>query len=514
MNKYLKKYHKELLFLLLLVTFFSFSVIITYDSSHYMSYVNILKGNLAFSTWDIVRGPIFPFLIFGGIFLFGETIQGLLILFFLFYLLYAYLVYAFATKILQNRSVRWIVIFFCLLNPMIFGYFHTLLTEFVAITFAMLSCYLACLWWNEKDVNKRNACSLFFIFGMAFAWLLKQPYICCAFFPMVISAIFAIIKNHTWKNIRYYIGVCVLSLFFMIVAIFSWNQILIYHDVDMNTGRDSSSMLSSQLMLGVQYFEYDSNFDFNSYDSNSFLSTNEKNYIRNHLNENQDNLKIIKIYNHNKLVDLDVIPVDKNGNLSTTSVILQIVKTFFKHPTIIIKNYLKNYCALSSVCSISSSDGVSYRVTNQMELIDTYEHQLIAYRTFDDTVSNRFPLSEDGYSFTNNLAQQNQLGIFALFFQSLEKPTNIIFKLTILLLPIALLTLIIFRIIKRKKMQKYSLYVMSFILLSYSFLTVLANAVSGSIIDRYAINSFIPGLFGIITSIVWIIKNVKLKKHK
>ena len=206
MNKYLKKYHKELLFLLLLVTFFSFSVIITYDSSHYMSYVNILKGNLAFSTWDIVRGPIFPFLIFGGIFLFGETIQGLLILFFLFYLLYAYLVYAFATKILQNRLVRWIVIFFCLLNPMIFGYFHTLLTEFVAITFAMLSCYLACLWWNEKDVKKRNACSLFFIFGMAFAWLLKQPYICCAFFPMVISAIFAIIKNHTWKNIRYYIA--------------------------------------------------------------------------------------------------------------------------------------------------------------------------------------------------------------------------------------------------------------------------------------------------------------------
>ena len=34
------------------------------------------------------------------------------------------------------------VILFIILNPIIFGYYHTVLTEFVAMTISLVTCYL------------------------------------------------------------------------------------------------------------------------------------------------------------------------------------------------------------------------------------------------------------------------------------------------------------------------------------------------------------------------------------
>lgn len=517
MFEFLKKNYKILVLLLIIVIFFSFSFTITWDSSHYMSYVRILQGKLPISTWDIVRGPIFPIIIYLGLLFFGETIQGLLILSFMFFIVYGFFIFKILNTFIKNKYLKLILLIFCLFNPIIFGYFHTLLTEFVAITLSVISCYMSYLWCTTKDKKKLNCISIFYIFALAFSWHLKQPYICCILFPMIISIIIAIFNNHSIKNICYYFKTLSFSIALLVLSIFFWNKFLIINNVNMSTGRDSSSMLANQLMLGVQYFMYDDNFDFENYDNNIYLSDSEKEYIKKNLNNESNNLKAIFIYNNNEIVDIDIIKVDLNGNPSTKDVVLQIIKTFIKHPSIILKNYIKNYCALSSICKINSLDSVVYHVTNEFDFLNTFEHNSIAYRIFNQGYENRFYLSEEGAALTNNFIQENRLGIFNNFFVIMKIPTNILYKITIIVQPIILFILMVMfitSIIKYKIIKVNNLFLITFIFTAYTFFTVLANALSGAIIDRYAVCCFIPGIIGICSFITLIIKAAKKNMHK
>lgn len=83
MNR-IRRYSKQIpwkttLLLLLTIVFLSFSIILTYDSVHYLSYVSIFEGNSPASSWDIVRGPVFPAIIHLSDILFGKTSTGSLI---------------------------------------------------------------------------------------------------------------------------------------------------------------------------------------------------------------------------------------------------------------------------------------------------------------------------------------------------------------------------------------------------------------------------------------------------
>ena len=73
----------------LVIIFFSIRLVITYDSAHYLNYVSIFEGNLPASSWDIVRGPVFPAIIFLFDAFFGKTGTGILVGTFLFYLIFA-----------------------------------------------------------------------------------------------------------------------------------------------------------------------------------------------------------------------------------------------------------------------------------------------------------------------------------------------------------------------------------------------------------------------------------------
>ena len=66
--------------LLLFIYFFSVPMNIFWDTGHYMSYVEIFEHNLPWQSWDIVRGFVFPGLIFISNLLFGKTTQGILFL--------------------------------------------------------------------------------------------------------------------------------------------------------------------------------------------------------------------------------------------------------------------------------------------------------------------------------------------------------------------------------------------------------------------------------------------------
>ena len=86
LKTFFKKHRSVIILLSLTIIFFSFSVILTYDSGHYLGYVSIFEGKSEASSWDIVRGPVFPLIIHLSNILFGKTSTGILVCIFLFYL--------------------------------------------------------------------------------------------------------------------------------------------------------------------------------------------------------------------------------------------------------------------------------------------------------------------------------------------------------------------------------------------------------------------------------------------
>ena len=146
-----------LIFITLTMMFFTYKVTITYDTSHYLWLSSLLAQNGDFSTWDIARSVIFPLFIRISNILFGYNTTGLLVGMYIFYIIMivtCYFIYKDTIKDEEccSKTMKWIfIILFLILiaiNPMIFGYYHTLLTEFLAITLAILGCYLSWKWMN------------------------------------------------------------------------------------------------------------------------------------------------------------------------------------------------------------------------------------------------------------------------------------------------------------------------------------------------------------------------------
>lgn len=153
-----------ILVLVLGIIYFQFPIVITPDSSQYLLYTQILDGDSPLSEWSITRGPTFPILLYLFKHLFGENQIGLLIGFFAFYLILilgaALILNSLLKKYSKNRSnfIYWLLfIILIVLNPIIIGYSHSLLTETIAPGIILLTTYFAYLWKDIlwKDSRKK-----------------------------------------------------------------------------------------------------------------------------------------------------------------------------------------------------------------------------------------------------------------------------------------------------------------------------------------------------------------------
>ena len=441
--------------IILIIIFFSIRLAITYDSAHYLNYVAIFESNLPASSWDIVRGPVFPAIIFLFDTLFGKTGTGILVGTFIFYLIFAVTCYQTCKSLCQNlkhqKLIQNILLAVLILNPLILGYFHVLLTEFVAITLTMLNILLAYKWLS-CDTHKKSHLiiyALYFILSIIFCYHLKQSYIIIAAIPPLTAAIISIVRKHTLKNILYRTGTLLAAFLLLIISIFSWNKILTSIGADMNTGRDSSSLLSVQLLHAYQ------------------------------------------------------IPYDQNTTepLSTVDAVGILFNNFVTDPFRILSIYASNYCGLTSVCIIESNDGVDYISTFQFAGIDTYENSIIPYRAYS-TSSNIFDMPDNLHGHAAIYGDSHNRSLVALFMNIFKIPTNLLFKLSVTLCFPFLIFLIVIKL--KFKNRRYS-YLFSFdlILLTTAFLHLALSASVGLIIDRYAVEAFVPSTLGIFGTIAY-----------
>lgn len=250
--------------ILLSITFCTYAPVVTYDSSHYLWLTSLLTPADTVQNWDVARGIVFPGIIRVSTAILGQNAEGIVATMFIFYVAMLTTVYLILKNVNKERKIfegkikTWIlailVLILVAINPIIFGYYHTILTECIAITFAVIGCFVAWKWIDvEFDKNKTKAIiyTLFLAFMTAISWHLKQPYVSTILFPTLVAAIISIIQNFKLKNILFRAGTVVICLISLISSIFIWNKVLSLCNVTIKEERTSQSFITGGIFSGL-----------------------------------------------------------------------------------------------------------------------------------------------------------------------------------------------------------------------------------------------------------------------
>lgn len=144
-----------------------YPIIVTWDSGHYLWLADMFKtGELA--NWDPIRNAVYPFSLYITNFLFGQSQNAYLVPMIIahcaFYLLCCEVLF----RVIKLEGVRrlWItftVFVFIALDPIVVGYYHTLLTEYVASLVAVMSCLIALNFYVSDIRSGKFYWSLFYL---------------------------------------------------------------------------------------------------------------------------------------------------------------------------------------------------------------------------------------------------------------------------------------------------------------------------------------------------------------
>lgn len=508
------------------VIFFTYQVVITVDTSHYLWLTSLLRKGGDFSTWDVARGPVFPMLIRTLDIIFGHNTNGLLAGMFIFYILMlvgCYLIYKDTIKNEEcfNKKVKYILIFLFLLvvpfNPMVIGYYHTLLTEFVAMTLSIIGCYLA---WKWMDINFKENKMKYSIYTMilailtATAWQLKQPYVTTILFPIIIASIISFIRNANFKNFLQRLTTLIVCVIMLVVSIKIWNVILKKNNVTIKENRTSAGFFASGIIGGMKNYSVQDIEEFDSIQEikeSTKIDKEDKIKIENIL-ENKSEYKAYQVIDINKK-NYEIIYLKENV-ISTTEAVKFFLSSLVKDPRAIIGGYISNYLATISVYDIDFIES-KIEISKNINFTTTKEIDKIGYKIYNYDKENVFYLSPEYEIYAQEYRSVNRPIIKVnRVMEKLQMPMAITMKISYLLLPILVVFSIVSVFITKKKYnEKYCRIIdIIAILYTFSFLHILVHSVLGAVIDRYTMPALITTFMGILLSIYAIIYRKNYKK--
>lgn len=505
--------HKTLIivaFLLAIITFLFFSVPLAVypDSVGYFSYLKIFQGVRPLSAWDVIRGPSFPAFIFIFVSVFGSAMIGILAGAYIFLISLLSMFYITLTKIMKevgsNILIRVfaIVLFLGLLvfNPILFGYYHALLTEFIATFFALLSCLVA--WrWLKVDFLAQKAkfilYGLFFVLEFIFIWFLKQPYLTIALFPLVIACIISVIGDYKLSNVIQRCATLVICLVCLVLSIISWQSFLVANGVEYNKASSADSYyLSGGIIKGISNATLSKQYlnNIEQLKDNKFISNEEKSKIGEVLSNTSSSSKgavrILSIQSPSgKLID--ELPVfQKSDIFSVGDALITWSAVATSHPIVLLDSYLSNY--------ITTADFYNYNVDPQtgtmtpVKKIYVYGHEnhsiglLYLYHPYNMEPWVYGDPGASGLELIKNVHNpiiETIYGKAWLLYQGA-------YMMFILLLP----AMLIYSILRHRGLSKLKtdnhalrhVYELLIIIFGFSFLHVMFNVVLGAMIDRYA----------------------------
>lgn len=513
---YKKNYNYSIVICIACLTliFFSFPLIITFDSAQYHSYIDIFNGTKSWHEWNVLRGIVFPLFIYICRSLFGANQNALLGVMYIFYIVSIGLILKVIMDVLGINSLKhktilaFFVFVFIALDPLAFGYYHACLTEFFASTVMVLSCYFAYeLAVNHDTISIKHKYLIFFYYIIItpVAWHLKQPYVSVAVFPYIALLILLLIKRLKFKELLKYIIVFALMILSLIISICIWSQVTKNPDT-LPTTKTSDYLLKSQIIFGLSNFvinDVDVSKDLNS----KLLSSKDKQIIT----QNKDNSlflknsKIVNVLNYNGLVkasyllqmeeskqfEIEIDSTTKMYVFSNKTFIEFLFKDFLTSPDAIIGGYIDNYLGIANVYSFSSKTSTLTKLSSrQISFIRAFQNSGIAYKIcyISPNYSNISSIPYQWEPLVNVYKQESGSGsIFSNLFFATSYKSNFIFSFMIFILPFLLIIYFVKLILKRY--SKIDIFI--FISCFAGFFHILLHAVFGAELDRYAFPTYL-----------------------
>lgn len=532
MKEKIKKLVPIALIFLVTIMFYTYSPTITYDSSHYLWLTNMLTPNDTFANWDLARGITFPLIIHLSNILLGKNSNGILTLMYIAYLLMLGTVYLIfknvnkKTKIFEGKLKKSILLIVSLwliiLNPLIFGYYHTLLTEFVAITVSIIICYLSWKWLDidfKESKIKYIIYTIIFALATAAAWHLKQPYVTIALFPVIVATIISIIKKHDKINILQR-SVTLISCFIMLIlSVITWNYVIKIGGIKIDEKRTSSGYFANGIIMGVSRLEErESKENFQGTEQYN-ITEKEKQEIEK-INNSNSEYSNFTIYENKTQNAKDLVLFTKEKNPTTAEGIKFLVQAFVTSPITVIRSYIDNYFGIIDIYGVEceyvgKKEGTVLIITHQFTPLEAFENEVIGCRIYSSGLSNLKGISERYMPYAEPYSDINSpLRIPNIMMKILKVPTILITKIALFILPFVLLAIIIISIRKRKKNTEETKKIINLIiiLLSYSILHIALHIVLGAMIDRYTIPVMIPVFVSYIIITYVIIRNKNEKR--
>ncbi len=511
MIKLIKENKGKLLVVLFLflfgILFFNYNIIITWDSSEYLGMADVLGKPEMKSVWLGHRGLTFPLII--KIFLLIGT-NGKYSLLMMLYTFYIIMILGLVkiykiikdTGFLDNKlNVIYILLIFLLiiLNPIIFGYYHTILTEFMSMTIAVITSYL-CFKWIDIDLKenkKKIIYAVIFALLSVFLYHIKQSLIPIILVALLITSLLSIMERFTFKNFLVRILTIMFAAIMVILSVIIWNTLMSEAHVAEQT---EELRIKDKLICGLTEIKevYD-NENINEINiAGVNISDKDKKEISNVINGTSE-YKKFKIYKDAK--DNYFVYYTKN-NYSFLEQLKFYLKVLFNNPQDVITSYSKNYYRLI------------FRDKNAP--IDKFvENYSIAMRTFSTRSNIKEVNPEYGkYAepFRVEMITHNNI---TNFYNEIEikliKGITVFTKYNVYILLFLIVILFSIFVIFRKKMDKTNKKILQFIMILYiiSYGTLMPYIILYHLVDRYMAPILILTYLADILLIVLILKEIK-----
>ncbi len=528
----IKENKKKLIYiglcLIFIINFFSHPLWFSWDSTVYIG-MSLILGTASFKeVWLPVRGISFPFLLrlfepFGY-----QNKYLILLLMFIFYVGMLYIIYLIGKKInlYKNDKIKIIYLFFTIflivLNPIIFVYYHLVLTEFVAMTLNIAFVYLMFNYLKidvRKDIKISIIYALLISFTVVFLYHTKQSFIGMMAIELALGVLLSFLRKFDIKNILYRIGTCALCATLLIGSIKVWNNYTNGKGMDNIGTKAVENYTNKQLIGGLTKLREIGDANNLIYSDGKFIrtvkviSTDYTSPDEIEITNEKEKQEIIKVLNNKSVYKNFTIyeninnPKNKyvlftKNNYSIKEQLPLYFRIFFTKPSVLISSYY---------------DGM-YK-TIWTEGYWAFENRAFAVQYYRLDGINT-PDIAPGYNFgVEDLEEYHKPNLLDKAAFGYEEIIRIITCANQMIVPILfLITFIItiYIIIKGKKYPKYeklrSNFEMTLLLYGMSFGCIISYIMFSGFIDRYLMPSHIPMFVGDIIFIISLVKLVKLKK--
>lgn len=470
------------------------------DSILYEKHSEIISGLRSMSEWDFTRGFSFSLILSYIYMLLGNSLNSLNIGMFVIYTLLIicnFIIIKKCTKNIKTNGTKFIVyIIFVLLfvlNPLIIGYSHTLLTESVAPLLISLMVFIMWKFIDYEKGYKLWSSYILLIILSIFLWFLKQPFYIAAFSIIFIGTLLSTYKLRNFKNTIIKMSLVLNSVLFLFIGIKVWNNYLEYNQV--KQGISNTTFFADGIIKGMTNYRFVPEEEYESIiNENNFTNTelDNINSIENASNDLYSNFIIRNLVNIKGESIKYIVLFTKDETPSTTESVFYFLNSWVEHPVLMLDSYLSNYLSIINVYSVTSEVPAANYYPLKTLKKHYIENEVIGLATFNEGSNFMWKNSEliDEVPTLKNKEEYNEPNkLIASSFRMISPFFLFTFKLFFIISTVAgFVYFITYFNLKNKKISKTKIKILELLIIVFltSTIHIVFHAVMGALIDRYA----------------------------